>query len=64
MEHEGKWIIYNPGTDLMFAECGECGFEDNDQLFITLLLEGNQCICHCPKCKARLTAWELAEEGA
>lgn len=59
----GKWIVYNPGTELLFAECSECCYEDNDQLFIGLMMDGDtqEIVTRCPKCGARLRSYEIAE---
>ena len=64
---DGEWIVYNPGTEWLFAECSECGYEDNDTLFIGLMTDGeNEIISRCPRCYAKLRAWKYAEdpEGA
>lgn len=64
-DKEGQWVIYNQHTDLQFAECSICGYEDNDQLFINLMVEqgpGSCIVMRCPKCEARITSWALAEE--
>ena len=62
---DGQWTVYNPHTDLQFAECSCCGYGDNDQLFINLMLEQEpeDCIVtRCPRCHARIEGWTLAEE--
>lgn len=61
---EGRWIVFNPGTDLQFAECSVCGYEDNDNLFINLMISqepGEYIVTRCPKCGARMTGWMMAE---
>lgn len=63
-DKEGQWVIYNQHTDLQFAECSVCGLEDNDQLFINLMLNQKPegyIATRCPRCHARITSWALAE---
>lgn len=45
-----EYFIFNTGTELMFAECEKCGFEDDDQFFLNQMLKGKPISGRCPGC--------------
>ena len=59
---ETTYIVYNSGTEYQFGECRRCGFEDTDQIFISMMLDGEETFGLCPRCKARITRALRAEE--
>lgn len=49
--HSGKWNVFNHGTDLEFAECSCCGFEQTNKPYPRL----------CPECGALMARQEMVE---
>lgn len=61
-ERRGTWIIYNRGQALEFAECSECGHEQEPNIVLMCTTYPNK----CPACKTLMgtrTTAEKVDEG-
>ena len=53
----GTWIIYNRGQALEFAECSECGHEQEPNIVLMCTTYPNK----CPACKTMMGVRTTAE---
>ena len=58
MEERAMWIVYNRGEDIEFAECSECGREQEPEITAGRHFYPNA----CPKCGRAMTNVISAEE--
>lgn len=56
-ERRGIWIVYNKGQALEFAECSECGREQEPKMVLFCTTYPDR----CPACKVRMGARTTAE---
>lgn len=60
MATTAKWIVFNPGEELEFAECSRCGKEMEPEVTGGRHFYGKE----CPGCGAQMVDVVTAEEDA